>query len=111
MYAADFKEDDILLTHKILEIAKPLGVTCNLIHDYYELISNRTIKENVSELKHEFENEDDVSIKNLNQERIYKGLKPMPERINLMFLSQIILNKISNTSVTEHFFKRQTFLC
>lgn len=110
MYAADFKEDDILATHKVLEIAKPLGATCKVIHihDYYELISNQIVKEKVTELKHEFEDEADVTIKNLNREHIYKGLKTYikthkPDVLALAVYHKSFLNKIFNTSITEQF--------
>lgn len=89
MYTADFKRYNILVTHKILEIAKPLAATCRVIHihDYYELISNQTLKEKITELKHEFEDEADITIKNLNREHIYKGLKTYVKNfINPMFL-------------------------
>ena len=110
MYAADFKEDDILATHKVLEIVKPLGATCKVIHihDYYELISNRTVKEKVMELKHEFEADEDVIIKNLNREHIYQGLKTYirthkPNVLALAVYHKSFLNKIFNTSITEQF--------
>lgn len=110
MYAADFKEDDILATHKVLEIAKPLRATCKVIHihDYYEPISNRTVKEMVSEFNHEFVDEDDVTIKNINRQEVYDGLKTYvrthkPDVLALAVYHKSFLSKIFERSITEHF--------
>jgi nucleotide-binding universal stress UspA family protein len=110
MYAADFKEDDIVATHKVLEIAKPLGATCKVIHihDYYEPISNRTVKEIVSEFNHEFVDEDDVTIKNINRQEVYDGLKTYvrthkPDVLALGVHHKSFLSKIFERSITKHF--------
>lgn len=110
MYAADFKEDDLLATHKVLEIAKPLGATCKVIHihDYYEPISNRTVKEIVSEFNHEFVDEDDVTIKNINRQEVFEGLKTYvrthkPDVLALGVHHKSFLSKIFDRSITEHF--------
>jgi nucleotide-binding universal stress UspA family protein len=110
MYAADFKEDDILATHKVLEIAKPLGATCNVIHihDYYELLSDRTVKAKVSELNYEFVDEGDVTFKNINRQEVYEGLKTYvrthkPDVLALAVYHKSLLSKIFERSITEHF--------
>ncbi len=110
MYAADFKEDDILATHKIWEIAKLLGAICQVIHihNYYELISKRTVKEMVTELNHEFEDEDDVTIKNINRVEVYDALKTYvrthkPDVLALAVHHKSFLSKIFERSITEHF--------
>ena len=110
MYAADFKEDDILVTHKVWEIAKLLGATCQVIHihNYYELISKRTVKEMVTELNHEFEDEDDVTIKNINRVEVYDALKTYvrthkPDVLALAVHHKSFLSKIFERSITEHF--------
>lgn len=110
MYAADFKEDDLLSTHKVLEIARPLGATCKVIHihDYYEEISNRTVKEIVSEFNHEFVDDDDVTIKNINRQEVYDGLKTYvrthkPDVLALGVHHKSFLSKIFDRSITEHF--------
>ena len=109
-YAADFREDDILATHKVLEIARPLGATCKVIHihDYYEPISNRTVKEIVTELNYEFVEDDDVSIKNIDQQEVYDGLKTYvkthkPDVLALAVYHKSFLSKIFDRSITEHF--------
>lgn len=110
MYAADFREDDVLATHKVLKIAKPLGATCKVIHihDYYEEISNRTVKEIVSEFNHEFVDDDDVTIKNINRQDVYDGLKTYvrthkPDVLALGVHHKSFLSKIFDRSITEHF--------
>ncbi len=109
MYAADFKEDDILATHKILEIAKPLGATCQVIHihDYYEPISKLMVKAKVSELNHEFEDEDEVTIKNINRMEVYDGLKTYvrthkPDVLALAVYHKSFLSKIFERNIVEH---------
>ncbi len=113
MYAADFIEDDILATHKVLEIARPLGATCKVIHihDYYELISNRTVKEIVTELNYEFVEDDDVTIKNINRQEVYDGLKTYvrthkPDVLALAVHHRSFLSKIFDRSITEHFVQK-----
>lgn len=110
IYAADFKEDDILATHKVMEIAKPLGATCQVIHihDYFETISNRTVKTKVSELNAEFMDEDGVTIKSVNREEIYEGLKTYikthkPDVLALAIHHKSFLSKIFEKSITDHF--------
>lgn len=110
MYAADFKEDDLLVTHKVLEIAKPLGATCQVIHihDYYESISKVTVKAKISELKHEFEDEDDVTINSINRQEVYEGLKTYvrthkPDVLALGVHHKSFLSKIFEKSISEYF--------
>ena len=110
MYAADFRENDILATRKVLEIARPLGATCKVIHihDYYEPISNRTVKEIVSEFNQEFVDEDDVTIKNIDRQEVYDGLKTYvrthkPDVLALGVHHKSFLSKIFDRSITEHF--------
>lgn len=113
MYAADFKEDDILATHKVLEIARPLGATCKVIHihDYYEVISNQTVKEIVTELNYEFVEDDDVTTKNINRQEVYDGLKTYvrthkPDVLALAVHHKSFLSKIFDRSITEHFVQK-----
>lgn len=110
MYAAGFKEDDIWATHKVLEIAKPLGATCRVIHihDYYEAITNSIVKMKVSELNHEFEDEDQLTIQSINREEIYEGLKTYvrthkPDVLALAIYHKSLLSKIFEKSISEHF--------
>lgn len=109
MYAADFKEDEIAATYKLLEIAKPLGATCKVIHihDYFELSIARTVKEMVSDLKQEFAHED-VTFKDLNREEILKGLEVYirthkPDVLALAIYEKSFLSKIFDASIAQHF--------
>jgi nucleotide-binding universal stress UspA family protein len=110
MYAADFKEDDIVATHKVLEIAKPLGATCKVIHihDYYEDFSNKMVKAKVFELNSEFEDENDVTIKNINRQEVYDSLKTYvrthkPDVLALAVYHKSFMSKIFERSITKHF--------
>ena len=113
MYAADFREDDDLAILKVLEITRPLSATCKVIHihDYYELISNRTVKEMVTELNYEFVEDDDVTIKNINRQEVYDGLKTYvrthkPDVLALAVHHKSFLSKIFDRSITEHFVQK-----
>lgn len=113
MYAADFREDDDLAILKVLEIARPLGATCKVIHvhDYYELISNRTVKEIVTELNYEFVEDDDVTTNNINRQEVYDGLKTYvrthkPDVLALAVHHKSFLSKIFDRSITEHFVQK-----
>ena len=110
MYAADFREDDVLASLKVLEVARPLGATCKVIHihDYYEPISNRTLKEIVTEMNYEFVGDDDVTIKNIDRQEVYDGLKTYvrthkPDVLALGVYHKSFLSKIFDRSITEHF--------
>lgn len=110
MYAADFKEDDVLATHKVLAVAKPLGAMCRVIHihDYYEVITNQFVKEKVMELRYEFEEDDDVSVKNINREEIYNGLKTYvrthkPDILALAIYEKSFLKKFFERSIIDHY--------
>ncbi|MES2517414.1 MAG: universal stress protein [Bacteroidota bacterium] len=109
LYAADFKEDEILATHKILEIAKPLDATCKVvhIHDYVELNVGHVVEETVNDLSSEFQN-DDVTFKNLNRGDIVTGLETYikthkPDVLALAVHDKSFLSKIFDTSITQHF--------
>ena len=108
MYAADFKEDDALSIHKVLEFATPLRAICKVIHvhDYSETMSNQKLKEIVSGLNHEFEHK--VTVKSINREEVYSGLKTYirthkPDVLALAVHPKSFLSKIFETSITEQF--------
>lgn len=109
MYAADFKEDEVTATYEILALAQPLGATCKVIHvhDYFELNVNHTVKQEVAELKEEFQNFD-VSIKDINREEIVKGLETYvrthkPDVLAMAVYEKSFFSKLFNSSLTEHF--------
>ncbi|GGD80177.1 universal stress protein UspA [Emticicia aquatilis] len=109
MYAADFKEDEVTATYEVLALAQPLGATCKVIHvhDYFELNANQTVKQEVAELKEEFQNFD-ISIKDINREEIVKGLETYvrthkPDVLAMAVYEKSFFSKLFNSSLTEHF--------
>jgi nucleotide-binding universal stress UspA family protein len=109
LYAADFKEDEIEATHKLLAIAKPLGAFCKVvhIHEYFELNIFQTPKETIKDLQHEFENEE-VTFKDLNRKKIIEGLETYiknhkPDVLALAIHKESLLSKIFKKSISKHF--------
>jgi nucleotide-binding universal stress UspA family protein len=109
MYAADFKEDEVTATYKVLAMAQPLGATCKVIHihDYFEMNVDQTVKQTVAELKDEFQNFD-ISFKDINREEIVKGLETYvrthkPDVLALAVYEKSFFSKIFNSSITQHF--------
>ncbi|CAH0997962.1 hypothetical protein EMA8858_04097 [Emticicia aquatica] len=109
MYAADFKEDEVEATNKILEFAKPLGASCTVIHihDYFELNIDISVKEKVEALNQIFENED-VTFKGLKRKEILKGLETYinthkPDVLALAVHEKSFFSKMFDSSITQHF--------
>jgi nucleotide-binding universal stress UspA family protein len=109
MYAADFKEDEVTATYKVLAMAQPLGATCKVIHihDYFEMNVEQTVKQTVAELKDEFQNFD-ISFKDLNRDEIVKGLETYirthkPDVLALAVYEKSFFSKIFDSSITQHF--------
>jgi nucleotide-binding universal stress UspA family protein len=109
MYAADFREDEVLATQQVLAFAKPLQATCKVIHihDYFELNVGHAVQEMVHYLEDEFENED-ITFKHVNRADIIEGLETYirthkPDVLALAIQEKSFLSKIFETSVTKHF--------
>ena len=109
MYAADFEEDEVMATYKLLAMTQPLGATCKVIHihDYFEINATQAVKQTVAELKDEFQNFD-VSFKNLNRDEIVKGLETYvrthkPDVLALAVYEKSFFSKLFNSSITQHF--------
>ena len=109
MYAADFKEDEMLATQKIVQITEPLDAFCKVIHvhDIFEPIGKMMVKEQVTMLNEEFE-EDDILAKNLNRDDIIEGLEAYmesfkPDVLALAVHEKSFLERLFNESVTKHF--------
>lgn len=109
MYAADFQEDEVLATHKVLELIKPLGASCNVVHinDFFELYAGAGVHDMVNYLNDEFESED-VSFQNINSEGIIAGLEAhirqsKPNLLAFALHEKSFLNKLFETSITKHF--------
>ena len=109
MYAADFKEDEMLATQKIVQITEPINAFCKVIHvhDIFEPIGKTMVKEQVTTLNEEFE-EDDILAKNLNRDDIIEGLEVYmesfkPDVLALAVHEKSFLERLFNESVTKHF--------
>ena len=109
MYAADFKEDEMLATQKIVQITEPINAFCKVIHvhDIFEPIGKMMVKEQVTTLNEEFE-EDDILAKNLNRDDIIEGLEVYmesfkPDVLALAVHEKSFLERLFNESVTKHF--------
>jgi nucleotide-binding universal stress UspA family protein len=109
MYAADFEEDEVAATQKVLDIIEPLEVSCKVIHvnEYIDLNSHQKIKETVNNLKSEFEY-DDVFVRNIDRSDVIKGLESYietfkPDVLAMAIHEKSFLNKIFEPSITKHF--------
>lgn len=109
MYAADFQEDEVLATNKFLDLIRPLGAACNVVHinDFLEISADAETREMVSYLSDEFEGEN-ISFQNINSEGIIKGLenhiqKYKPNLLALAFHRKSLISQIFETSITKHF--------
>lgn len=109
MYAADFREDEVAATQKLLEITKPLNADCKIVHvhDYFEINVGHAIEEMVNYLENTFE-KDAVSVKNLHRSSIIEGLETYinthkPAVLALAIHDKPLLDRLFNASVTKHF--------
>jgi nucleotide-binding universal stress UspA family protein len=109
LYAADFKEDEILATEKLLYMAKPLGASCKVvhIHDYFEPNVGHILEETIKELEEKFKNED-VTIQQLHRANIIEGLEGYiktyyPDILAMAIHEKSFLSTIFDTSITRHF--------
>jgi nucleotide-binding universal stress UspA family protein len=109
MYAADFEEDEVAATQKVLDIIEPLEVFCKVIHvnEYIDLNSRQKVKETVNSLKSEFEY-DDVFIRNIDRSDVIEGLESYietfrPDVLAMAIHEKSLLNKIFEPSITKHF--------
>ena len=109
LYAADFQEDEIFATNKIMKIAKPFGAVCHVvhIHDYFEMNTSQYVEHTIHQLKNEFDKEQ-VKVTNLNRANIIEGLETYikthkPDVLAFAVHEKSFLSKIFDTSITEHF--------
>ena len=110
LYAADFKEDEVVATQKVLWFAAPLGAKCKVVHvhDYFEINVGHGVEEMVKYLEDEFENVDDVSFTNLKRANIIEGLETYikthkPDVLAMALSEKSFFEKLFDTSVTNHF--------
>lgn len=109
LYAADFKQDEVCATQKLLEIAKPLGASCKVvhIHENIEPTIKPMVEEIILDLEKKFETEE-VSVKQLHHSDIIEGLESyikicQPEVLALAIHEKSFLNSIFDTSISRHF--------
>ena len=109
LYAADFKDDEIHAVQKVLDIAKPLGATCKVIHIHEEFEPNigHAVEETIKELEQNFK-EDDVTVQQFHRSDTIEGLEIYmktyePDILALAIHEKSFLDNIFSTSISEHF--------
>ena len=109
MYAADFKEDEMLATQKLVSITEPLEAFCKVIHvhDTFEPLDESMVKEQLKIINEEF-SDDEVFARNLNRSDIIEGLEAYmetfkPDVLALAVHEKSLLNQFFSESVTKHF--------
>lgn len=109
MYAADFEDNELAATHKILNIIETLGATCEVvhIHDYFAVNVGQRIETTAKELKNEFKN-DDVTIHNLKRSEVIDGLDTYirthkPDVLALATHDKPFWTGLLEPSITKHF--------
>jgi nucleotide-binding universal stress UspA family protein len=110
LYAADFKEDEVIATQKVLALCMPLGAKCKVvhIHDYFEPNVGHGVQEMVRYLEDEFENVEDVSFINLNRANIIEGLetylkRQKPDVLALAISEKSFFERLFDQSITKYF--------
>ncbi len=109
LYAADFKKDEIVATEKLLNMAKPLGASCKVVHvhENFEPNIGHIIEETIKELEEKFKNED-ITIQQLQRDDIIEGLETYintykPDVLAMAIHEKSFLSNIFDTSITRHF--------
>ena len=112
LYAADFKEDEVEATHKILEFATPLAVVCKVvhIHEYYQPNIGHTVQNTTEKLKEVFQF-DDITFKNLNRDDVIKGLETYietnkPDVLAMATYEKSFFERFFITSISDHFIQK-----
>lgn len=109
MYAADFEDNEALATKKMLDIARPLGASCHVIHihEKFEKNTSKSIENELKKLETTFEL-DDITFKNLNHEGIVESLETYikinkPDVLALAVYEKSFLSKICSSSFSQYF--------
>ena len=109
LYAADFKDDEIHAVQKVLDIAKPLGATCKVIHIHEEFEPNigHIVEETIKELEQNFKG-DDVTVQQFHRDDTIEGLETYmktyePDILALAIHEKSFLDNIFSSSISEHF--------
>ena len=109
LYAADFKDDEIQAVQKVLDIAKPLGAICKVVHIHEEFEPNigHFIEETIKELQIKFKNED-ITVQQFRQNDTIEGLEAYmktyePDVLAIAIHDKSFLDNLFTTSVSQHF--------
>lgn len=112
LYAADFKEDEVEATHKILEFVTPLDVVCKVvhIHEYFQLDVGNAVKHTTEKLEEVFQF-NNITFKNLNRSDVVKGLETYietnkPDVLAMATYEKSFFERIFITSISEHFIQK-----
>jgi nucleotide-binding universal stress UspA family protein len=109
LYAAEFEDDEMKETKKLLSISKPLGAACKVvhIHETFELDINGAIKSKMKDLEAKFQDEN-ITFKDLKRDDIVDGLETYiknhkPDVLALALGEKTFFSKLFDTSVSKHF--------
>jgi len=109
LYAADFKDDEIHAVQKVLDIAKPLGATCKVVHIHEEFEPNigHIVEETIKELENKYKNED-VTVQQFHRDNTIEGLEVYmknyePDVLAMAIHEKSFLDNIFTTSISQHF--------
>ncbi len=109
LYAADFEEDEILATQRLLEITSNLGSKCQVvhIHEYFDLNIAHEVEETEKLLKVEFEAEN-LKVKSLNRTNVISALETYiktnkPDVLALAIHEKSFFKDLFNPSISKHF--------
>lgn len=109
LYAADFKDDEIHAVQKVLDIAKPLGATCKVVHIHEEFEPNigHIVEETIKELENKYKNED-VTVQQFHRDDTIEGLEVYmknykPDVLAMAIHEKSFLDNIFTTSISQHF--------
>ena len=109
LYAADFKDDEINATQKVLDIAKPLGATCKIVHIHEEFEPNigHVVEETIKELEANFK-DDDITVQQFHRDDTIEGLETymktyQPDVLAMAIHEKTFLESIFSSSKSQHF--------
>lgn len=109
MYCADYGENEVATTHKVVDITKALGASCRVIHvhDYYELNVGHAVEEMETFLEEEFKH-DDVTFRHVTRADITSGLDKYiethkPDVLALAIKDKSFFARVFEPSITNHF--------
>ncbi len=109
LYAADFKDDEIRAVQKVLDLAKPLGATCKVVHIHEEFEPNigHIFEETIKELETKFK-DDDVTVQQFHRDDTIEGLETYmktyePDVLAMAIHEKSFLDSIFSSSKSQHF--------